>query len=744
MKLKPTHQLTKHSHNNKQWIASGNDPTFELSFRFTPRGWVLIDLHLTRPSTSACTPKLYWDAGLDYHESHSTELPLNENGRCKRLVYIPLTTRRLRLDPLESEGSFSIDKLSFKPIPPWDTYKLLAQYLGQHPRYYQNSVKQVLQSLKQQSKESGIQWKVLARKDYDELFIADFKASSYACWIKYVEQPRRQAVAIQQRLQRLQGRPLISIILPTYKTALHHLRACIDSVLQQSYTHWELCIADDASAQPELTQALQDYAAQYPQIKLVLRNTNGHISASSNSALALATGEFVALLDHDDLLAPHALLSVAERIATNPNVRLLYSDEDKLGENGERHSPYFKPDWNPELLRGQNYLCHLCVYHRALLNQLGGFQTGFEGAQDWDLALRATEQLDASQIEHIPEILYHWRAIPGSTALATGEKDYIFSASKQILEAHVKRVGLNAEILPTKGNHWRIRHQLPSDPPLVSLLIPTHNGLEILKPCLEGILQKTDYPNYEIILIDNNSDDPHTLQFLQSAASLARVKVIQDSGPFNYSAINNRATAAAQGSLLAFVNNDIEPINSDWLTEMVAEALQAQTGAVGAMLYYPNDRVQHAGVVLGIAGPRIVEGVAGHAFKHFPRGHGGQMNRLRLRQNYSAVTAACLVVRREVFEAVGGFNETDLPVSYNDVDLCLRIRAAGYRNLWTPFAELYHHESASRGAEDTPAKQARAHQKFQYMRQTWGPLLDNDPAYNPNLTLIHEDFSIGR
>jgi GT2 family glycosyltransferase len=384
------------------------------------------------------------------------------------------------------------------------------------------------------------------------------------------------------------------------------------------------------------------------------------------------------------------------------------------------------------------------VYHRALLNQLGGFQTGFEGAQDWDLALRATEQLDASQIEHIPEILYHWRAIPGSTALATGEKDYIFSASKQILEAHVKRVGLNAEILPTKGNHWRIRHQLPSDPPLVSLLIPTHNGLEILKPCLEGILQKTDYPNYEIILIDNNSDDPHTLQFLQSAASLARVKVIQDSGPFNYSAINNRATAAAQGSLLAFVNNDIEPINSDWLTEMVAEALQAQTGAVGAMLYYPNDRVQHAGVVLGIAGPRIVEGVAGHAFKHFPRGHGGQMNRLRLRQNYCAVTAACLVVRREVFEAVGGFNETDLPVSFNDVDLCLRIRAAGYRNLWTPFAELYHHESASRGAEDTPAKQARANQEFQYMRQTWGPLMDNDPAYNPNLTLIHEDFSIGR
>ena len=302
---------------------------------------------------------------------------------------------------------------------------------------------------------------------------------------------------------------------------------------------------------------------------------------------------------------------------------------------------------------------------------------------------------------------------------------------------------LNAKILPTKGDHWRIQHHLTSHPPLVSLLIPTRNGIEILKPCLESILANTDYPNYEILLIDNNSDDPKTLQFLEAAANRARVKVIQDKGPFNYSAINNRAAAVAEGSLLAFVNNDIEPINANWLSEMVAEALQPETGAVGAMLYYPNDRVQHAGVILGIAGPRLVDGVAGHAFKQFPRGHGGQMNRMRVRQNYSAVTAACMLVRREIFDAVGGFDTENLPVSFNDVDLCLRIREAGYRNLWTPFAEMYHHESASRGKEDTPAKQARANREIKYMREKWGPLLDADPAYNPNLTLVHEDFSVG-
>ena len=713
MRITPKNQILQDPLCNNQWVSVGSDPQFKLSRIPAPRGWLRISLRIShQPVKDAFRmsqqrakglPRLYWKTRTGFHEEHSVPLPLNSLGQSERLVYIPWTRRYLRFDPMESVGAFIIEKFTFKYLLPITAVKFLIKHLQRHPNYHRKTTVQIKGLLKSEAKQEAIRWQTLALQQYSELFTPAYAATPYTYWIREIEQPRLQTAKIAKRVNQLKKGPMLSVILPTYKTELRFLRACINSVLEQSYTHWELCIADDASAQPELTQTLQAYAAQYPQIKLVLRNTNGHISAASNAALALASGEYIALLANNNLLAPHALLSVAGRIADNPNVRLLYSDEDKIDINGERHSPDFKPDWNPELLRGQNYLCHLCVYERSLLDQLGGFRTGVEGAQDWDLALRATEQLDPSQIEHIPEILYHWRAIPGSTALATKEKDYnIFSASKQILEAHVNRVGLNAEILPTKGNHWRIRHQLPPSPPLVSLLIPTRNRVDILKPYLESILQKTDYPNYEIILIDNHSDDPSTLEFLQSATRLARVKVIRDNGPFNYSAINNRAADTAQGSLLAFVNNDIEPINCDWLSEMVAEALQAQTGAVGAMLYYPNDRVQHAGVVLGIAGPRINEGVAGHAFKHFPRGHSGQLNRMRLRQNYSAVTAACLVVRREVFETVGGFNETDLPVSFNDVDLCLRIRAKGYRNLWTPFAELYHHESVSRGAEDIP------------------------------------------
>lgn len=740
-------KLIDKGHN--KWASTGDDPQFAYKLGPFTHGWVLVTLHFKRPlhtwrKCSTCLPKLYLLIDDDYVETHMVRLPLNEKGYCKRIVYIPWKTRWVRFDPLESKGQFSIKMLSINPILPWNAYALLLKQLSRHPLYYRKTRLSILKLLKEQCKGQKISCKNLIIKHYNEMYTENFEKSTYNYWIENVEKPKLKNTIIKQRLQSLRKRPLISVILPTYKSNLGFLRACIESVLRQSYKHWELCIADDASAQKNLTLVLQKYAASYPkQIKLALREKNGHISEATNSALELASGDFVALLDHDDLLAPHALLAVAEKINSNNNVKIIYSDEDKISEKGERHSPYFKPAWNPELLRGQNYFCHLCVYERTFLNQLGCLKKGLEGAQDWDLALRATEQLNPSQIEHIPQILYHWRAISGSTALAVGEKNYILSASKKALENHFQRINIDVTISPTEGSHWRIKHKLPPNPPLVSLLIPTRNNIKILKSCLNGVLEKTDYPNYEIVLIDNNSDDPQTIEYLQSFADLNHVKVIRDRNPFNFSAINNRATNIAKGSLLAFLNDDIDPINSDWLSEMVSEALQPQTGAVGAMLYYPSNRVQHAGVVLGIAGPAEKNGVAGHAFKNFPRGHSGQMNRMCLRQNYSAVTAACLVVRRKVFEEVGGFNERDLPISFNDVDLCLRILEAGYQNLWTPFAELYHHESASRGTANTAAKRRQENLEITYMRKKWGESLDNDPAYNPNLTLINEDFSIG-
>ncbi len=536
--------------------------------------------------------------------------------------------------------------------------------------------------------------------------------------------------------------PKISVLMPVYNTPERWLNRAIESVREQTYPNWELCIANDASTEPQVQRILDEATCTDTRIKVIHRPVNGHISAASNSALSLAAGGFLALLDHDDELAPEALSEIVHAIQKNPTARILYSDEDKIDGKGVRSSPYFKPDWNPDLLRGQNYFCHLTVYEANLLHSLGGFRVGYEGAQDWDLALRAIEKVEAFQIVHIPKVLYHWRAIPGSTALSLSQKDYHQQAAKLALEDHVRRAGLQAEVIPVKGGHWRLKYRLPEQPPKVSIIIPTRNGLRILRPCVTAILEKSTYQNFEVIIVDNASDDPLALQYLAVLAEDKRVKVIRDANPFNYSALNNRAVPIATGEIIALVNNDIEPITPDWLEEMVSLAIRPGTGAVGCMLYYPNNTVQHAGVILGISGPHAKEGVAGHAFKNFRRGDGGQMNRLRLLQNYSAVTAACLVIRKTIFEEVGGLDELNLPISFNDVDFCLRVLKAGYRNVWTPFAELYHHESASRGKEDTPEKRARAQREINYMLTSWRDALNHDPAYNPNLTLVREDFTL--
>ena len=559
-------------------------------------------------------------------------------------------------------------------------------------------------------------------------------SANYTKWLK-------QHDLINPPLPSPTSGPLISVLMPVYNSPERWLKRAIESVRGQTYVHWELCIADDASTHPHIRTILAAFAARDNRIKIIHRTANGHISAASNSALELATGEFTALLDHDDELAPHALAEIARAVTARPRARILYTDEDKIDARGRRYSPYFKPDWNPDLLRGQNYFCHLTAYHTALLRKIGGFRTGYEGAQDWDLALRAVEHVTDDQIMHIPRVLYHWRAIRGSTALGQSQKNYHQDAARKSLETYIARNHLDATAHPVKGGHWRIQHRLPDPAPHVSIIIPTRNHVEILRPCVESILKKTLHPNYELLIVDNGSDDSATLAYLDRLRGHPRIKILREEGPFNYSALNNRAVTHAAGTLLAFVNNDIEPISPDWLGEMASLALRPGTGAVGALLYYPNNRVQHAGVVLGISGSSLDKGVAGHAFKHFPRGHGGSMNRLRLTQNYSAVTAACLVIRREIFTQVGGFDEVNLPVSFNDVDLCLRVLRAGYHNVWTPFAELYHHESASRGTEDSPEKQARAALEIAHMRATWGQLLDTDPAYNPNLTLVYEDFS---
>ena len=568
-----------------------------------------------------------------------------------------------------------------------------------------------------------------------------FVGHEYGEWIRrYDTLTDCDRAEIKRHIERLPYQPLISLIMPTYNTPKKWLRFAIDSVRKQLYPNWELCIADDASSKAYVRDILEKYQANDRRIKLVFRKDTGHIAAASNSAIEMATGEFVALLDHDDQLSEHALYMVAVELNSDRDADLIYSDEDKINKRGRRYDPYFKPDWNPDLFLAQNYLCHLLVCRSRIVEELGGFRDGYEGSQDWDLAMRISERVPANHIRHIPHILYHWRAIPGSAARSPDEKKYVREAQRKTLESHFDHLGLKVTIVPATGNYWRIKYQLETHP-LVTLIIPTRNRFELLKRCAESIYRKTTYPNFELMIIDNRSDDATTLNYLAALGRERKAKVLRYDAPFNFSAINNFAVQHARGAIIGLVNNDLEVITPEWLDEMVSHAVQPENGAIGAMLYYPDDRIQHAGVILGIGVG--APGEAGHAYKTLPRGYAGQASRALLCQNLSAVTGACLVVRRKLFEEVGGLNESDLPVAYNDIDFCLRIRQKGYRNLWTPYAELYHHESASRGYEDTPEKKLRFEREREYMRRCWGELLLNDPAYNLNLALDKETFSLG-
>jgi GT2 family glycosyltransferase len=531
--------------------------------------------------------------------------------------------------------------------------------------------------------------------------------------------------------------PLFSIIVPVYNTAEHWLRRCVASVRAQVYGNWELCLADDASPAPHVRKVLAELAEEDPRIKVVLRTENGHISAASNSAIEVASGEWLVLLDHDDELHPLALAEVAAAVNRFPDWKLVFSDEDKIDENGRRFDPYMKSDWNHDLFLSHNCISHLGVYDAALVREVGGFQVGIEGSQDWDLALRCIERLRADQVGHIPKVLYHWRAIKGSTALAPQEKGYAHHAGLRAIAAHLERTGSTGRVEEIPGQHgnYRVRYAVPEPAPLVSIIIPTRDGFELLKACIDSIFANTTYPAYEIVVVDNQSSQQDALDYLAALRADPRVRVVAYDAPFNYSSINNHAVAAARGSVLCLLNNDITVISRDWLEELVGHACRPGVGAVGAMLYYPNDTIQHAGVIVG------AHGVAAHAYSGHGRGYPGHMSRARLIQELSAVTAACLVVTREAYERVGGL-DPHLNVAFNDVDFCLRLREAGYRNVWTPYAELYHHESATRGYETSPEKMARFNGEVVYMRRRWGEALQYDPVYNRNLSVNDELYQL--
>ena len=561
-------------------------------------------------------------------------------------------------------------------------------------------------------------------------------ASSYHEWIERFETVDRERVT--RDLRQLRAQPLISVLLPVYNPDLEVLEAAIQSIEQQIYKRWELCIADDASTDPKVRPFLEQRSRDDHRIKLIFRERNGHISACTNSALGLATGDWCALLDQDDAFSENALAFVAMEIDQHPDAGVIYSDEDKIDQAGARSNPFFKTDWNPELFLGQNYINHLGVYRTELLRSIGGFREGLEGSQDYDLALRCVERLQPSQVRHIPRILYHWRAVAGSLAAVPDAKPYAKEAARRAIGGHLQRSGIAARVEPCPENaeSHRVIYEIPDPLPLVSIVIPMRDRLELLQQCLTSIRERTDYPSIESIIVDNGSVETATLNFLREIEQQPDTRVVRDAGAFNFSHLINCGAAAAKGDVLTFLNNDVEANEPGWLREMVSHVIRAGIGAVGARLWYPNGTLQHGGVILGLGG------VAGHAFPGIPRGHAGYFNRAWLQQNCSAVTAACLLVRKKVFETFGGFDEENLAISFNDVDFCLRLRAAGLQNVWTPSASLIHHESASRGHQSTREEQRQFIVEAAYVQRKWGRELLSDPFYNPNLSLNLPGFEL--
>ncbi|EGO7586554.1 glycosyltransferase family 2 protein [Enterococcus faecalis] len=543
--------------------------------------------------------------------------------------------------------------------------------------------------------------------------------------------------AMTQEIATFHYQPKISIAMPVYNVEEKWLRLCIDSILNQVYTNWELCMADDASTDPNVKKILTEYQQLDERIRVVFREQNGHISEATNSALAIATGEFVALLDNDDELAINAFYEVVKVLNENPELDLIYSDEDKIDMDGNRSDPAFKPDWSPDLLLGTNYVSHLGVYRRSILEEIGGFRKGYEGSQDYDLVLRFTEKTTKERITHIPKVLYYWRMLPTSTAVDQGSKGYAFEAGLRAVQDALVRRGINGHATHGAANGlYDVYYDIESEK-LVSIIIPTKNGYKDVQRCVSSIIEKTTYQNYEIIMADNGSTDPkmHELyaEFEQQLPGRFFVESIDI--PFNFSTINNRAAKKAHGEYLLFLNNDTEVITENWLTLMVSFAQQERIGCVGAKLLYPNNTVQHAGVILGLGG------VAGHGHYGYPHGDLGYFGRLAINVNYSAVTAACLLMKKADFDAVGGFEEA-FTVAFNDVDLCLKVQALGRDNVWLHEAELYHFESQTRGYDDKGKKKKRFEQEKVMMEEKWGPLIENDPFYNPNLTRDIPNFSL--
>lgn len=564
----------------------------------------------------------------------------------------------------------------------------------------------------------AIKLKIKGGENY--LYFDPFCEEDYNKWVKKYLNQTYEKVEFSYN-------PLISIIIPVYNIERKYLEECLNSILQQSYSNFEICIADDHSTLKETLDTLKEYEKLDKRIKVIYRKSNGHISKASNSALSIATGEFIALMDNDDVIVKDALYEVVKVLNKNKNLDLIYSDEDKINLNGSFCEPHFKPDFSPDTLLGANYICHFSVFRKKIIDEIGGFRNEYIGAQDFDLVLRFTEK--TKKIYHISKILYHWRKIPGSTAVVIDNKSYAMENGKKAVFDALKRRGLKANVTtPVNAAHYVVEYKLDTKPK-VSIIIPTKDASDILKKCIDSIYDKTTYDNYEIIVVDNRSVEDKTINLLNEYKKLYKnFKVIKADYDFNYSKINNEAINTCNGKYVILLNNDTEIITCNWIEIMLGYAKQKHIGAVGVKLLYPDKTIQHGGVILGIGG------IAAHSYVGYNRQSYGNFGRLVIPYNYSAVTAACLMIEKNKFIEVGGLEE-DLAVAYNDIDLNLKLLDKGYYNVFLPQVEVFHYESKTRGLDNTTEKYKRFLEETEYMKNKWKEKLVNDRFYNQNYSL---------
>ncbi|MDD2823055.1 MAG: glycosyltransferase [Candidatus Daviesbacteria bacterium] len=572
---------------------------------------------------------------------------------------------------------------------------------------------------------------------------------AYQKWFAINYPSKKKLLQQQKEAEGFKLKPKISIITPTFNTPERFLRDCIESVQNQSYQNFELCIADDASTDPKVREIIREYAHKDKRIKYIFRKENGHISQASNSALEIATGGYIGLLDHDDILWPNALFELVKALNNHPKAEFFYSDEDKLDEDGRTHvNPFFKPDWSPDYLRSINYITHFSVLKRSLVNKINGFRVGFEGSQDLDLFLRATNQIDdSSKIIHIPTILYSWRKSPFSTASeknGLSVKSYAYRNQQKSLVEDLKLRGYVGNVVQTKNlGSWRVRYDIIGNP-LVSIIIPTKNQFRNISNCLNSIIQKSTYRNFELIILDTGSTESGVRDFYDLIKKKhPKTQIINWTNEFNFSSVSNFGAEKAKGEYLVFLNNDTEVITPDWIESLLEHAQRKEVGAVGAKLLYPDKKIQHLGGVLGVCTNKEKKGFAGHAYKYIPSETFINFDSYAIK-NYSFVTAACLMVSKKKFKEVGGFDEK-FKIAFNDIDLCLKLyKDKKYFNLINPNAELFHKESATIQTIDKKERDTNLwRNETLFFHNKWGEVVSKDPFYNPHLTKDKEDFSVG-